>query len=109
MAKKNNEHGNDNVDILDLLLDDTYEEPIFLYDEQNNKVAFEKVAIINLEGNLYFLLSPLDVVDGIDSDEALVFKVIEDFEGNHYLVVEDDEEIAVKVFDEYDRLLEELE
>ncbi len=108
MAKKNSEADN-NIDILDKLLDDTYEEPIYLFDEQNNKVAFEKVAIINLDGNLYFLLSPLDVIDGIDPDEAMVFKVIEDCESNHYLVVEDDEEIAVKVFDEYYRLLGELE
>lgn len=108
MPKKSKEMDN-NVDILDLLLDDTYEDPIFLFDEQNNKIAFEKVAIINLDGNLFFLLSPLDVIDGIEADEALVFKVVEDFEGKHYLIVEDDEEIAVKVFDEYYRLLGELD
>lgn len=108
MTKKNNDNEN-NIDILDLLLDDTYEDPIFLFDEQNNKVAFEKVAIINLDGNLFFLLSPLDLVDGIGSDEAVCFKAIEDFEGNNYIVVEDDEETVVKVFDEYYRLLGELD
>lgn len=108
MSKKSDDIQNE-IDILDLLLDDTYEKPIFLYDEENNKVAFEKVAIINLDGNLFFLLSPLDYVDGIGSDEAVVFKAIEDFEGNNYIVVEDDEEVVVKVFDEYYRLLGELE
>lgn len=106
MANKTNDR---EFDILDLLLDDDYDDPIFMYDEQNNKVAFEKVAVINLDGFLYFLLSPLDVVDGIDSDEALVFKVLEEDDGNHFMVCEEDEAIVDKVFEEYYRLLDELE
>lgn len=96
-------------DILDILLDDANDEPIYLFDENKNKVAFEKVAIINLDGNVYFLLSPIDVIDGIGDDEALVFKIVETNDGKGLLVGEDDASVIEAVFDEYYRLLEDAE
>lgn len=107
MAK--NDNIDENVDLMDLLLDDDYDEPIILFDENQNKVAFEKVAVINLSGMLYFILSPLDYIDGIGEDEALVFKFVENKKGEQLLTVEESEEVAMKVFDEYYRLLGKME
>lgn len=108
MTKKKSQQENE-LNILDQLLDDENTDPIYLYDENKNKVAFEKVAVINLSGALYFLLSPLDYLDDLSDDEALVFKAVETKDGEELLVVEEDEKIAEKVFDEYYRLLDELE
>ncbi len=106
MTKKNK---NEERDILDILLDDSNDEPIYLFDENKNKVAFEKVAIINLDGELFFLLSPLDVIDGVGEDEALVFKIVESNDGKGLLVGEEDASVIDAVFTEYYRLLEEAE
>ena len=62
-----------------------------------------------MDGYLYFLLSPLDYLDDVGEDEALVFKAIETENGDDLLVVEEDEKVANKVFEEYYRLLDELE
>ena len=106
MTKKKQEN---EYNILDQLLDDSNEDPVYLYDDAKNKIAFEKVAVINLDGYLYFLLSPLDYLDDVGEDEALVFKSIETENGDELLVVEEDEKVANKVFEEYYRLLDELE
>lgn len=56
---------------------------------------------------LYVVLKPIDKIDGIADDEALVFLVDQDKYGNTILCVEDDELIAMDVFDKYYDLLEE--
>lgn len=106
MTKKNK---TEERDILDILLDDANDEPVYLFDENKNKVAFEKVAVINLDGELFFLLSPIDVIDGVGADEALVFKIVESNDGKGLLVGEEDASVIESVFDEYYRLLEEME
>lgn len=107
MTKKKKQQ--EELNILDQLLDDENVDPVYLYDENKNKVAFEKVAVINLSGALYFLLSPLDYLDDLSNDEALVFKVVETKDGDELLVVEEDEKIVEKVFDEYYQLLNDVE
>lgn len=48
-------------------------------------------------------------MEGVADDEAIVFVVEYDEDGNSYLVVETNEEIAIKVFDKYYQLLDEAE
>ena len=49
----------------------------------------------------------MDKIDGIADDEAIVFLVDEDADGNTILRVEENEEVAIAVFDKYYDLLEE--
>jgi len=101
-------------DVLDVLLDDNNHDNITLYDENEKAVEFEQVALIPLdyddeEGELYCILKPVGKLEGIKDNEAIVFHVVEDEDGVADLEVEMDDEIAERVFNEFYRLLDELE
>lgn len=100
------------VDLLDVLLDKDNKDPIVLMDEKGNQLTFEQVAIIPYgetedDKQLYVVLKPLDKIEGIEDDEAVVFLVDQDKNGNTILRVEENEEVAITVFDKYYDLLEE--
>lgn len=99
------------LDLLDVLLDPDNKDPIVLTDEKGKKLAFEQVAIIpyGVDDNktLYVVLKPISKIKGIADDEAVVFKVIDDEVGNAVLCVEDDELIAIEMFNKYYDMLEE--
>ena len=101
------------VDLLDVLLDQDNREPIVLMDEHGKELTFEQVAVIpyevKKENRLYCVLKPLDKIEGIGEDEAIVFLVDTDANGNSIIKVEEDEEIAIAVFDKYYDLLEEAQ
>ena len=101
------------LDLLDVLLDPDNKEPIVLMDEKGKQLTFEQVAVIphevRKENRLYVVLKPLDKIEGISEDEAIVFLVDTDDNGNSVIRVEEDEEIAIAVFDKYYDLLEEAQ
>ena len=94
------------VDIVDILLDEDNEDPITLYDENDKAVKFDQVAVIPLNNNLYAILKPIDEMEGVADDEAIVFAVKQDKDGESVLEIETDEPTAIKVFDEYYKLLD---
>ncbi|MBE7074520.1 MAG: DUF1292 domain-containing protein [Clostridiales bacterium] len=95
------------VDILDILLDEDNEDPITLYDENSKAIKFDQVAIIPMDDKLYAILKPIDEIKGVADDEAIVFAINENDNGETTLIVETDEPTAMRVFDEYYRLLDE--
>lgn len=101
------------IDLLDVLLDQDNKEPIVLMDESGKQLTFEQVAVIpyevRKEKRLYCVLKPLDKIEGIADDEAIVFLVDTDDEGNSIIRIEEDEEVAIAVFDKYYDLLEEAQ
>ena len=101
------------IDIIDVLLDQDNKEPIVLMDEKGKQLTFEQVAVIpyevRKEKRLYAVLKPIDKIEGIGEDEAMVFYVDTDEEGNSLIKVEEDEEVAIAVFDKYYDLLEEAQ
>ena len=101
------------IDLLDVLLDQDNKEPIVLMDEKGKQLTFEQVAVIpyevRKEKRLYAVLKPIDKIEGIGEDEAIVFFIDEDDEGNSVIRVEEDEEVAIAVFDKYYDLLEEAQ
>lgn len=112
MAKKNEKEVkpvDEQADILDLLLDENNYSPITLYDDEDKEVSFEQIAIIPDGDNLYAILKPIDELDGIADDEAIVFAVDFDEDDSSMLVVEENKEIAMRVFDKYHQLLDEEE
>lgn len=99
-------------DLLDVLLDQENKDPIVLMDENGRQITFEQIAIIPYdvpgeERKLYVILKPLDKVEGIADDEAVVFVCEQNKEGSTVLRVEDNEERAISVFDKFYDLLEE--
>ncbi len=94
------------LSILDILLDEDNEDPITLYDENDKAIKFDQVAIIPLKEKLYAILKPIDEMEGVADDEAIVFVVNDDENGDATLEIETDEPTAIMVFDEYYKLLD---
>lgn len=101
------------IDILDVLLDQDNKDPIVLMDENGRQLTFEQIAVIpyevRKEKRLYCVLKPMDKIEGIGDDEAIVFVVDQDKDGNSIIKVEEDEEVAIAVFDKYYDLLEDAQ
>ena len=98
------------VDLIDVLLDEKNTAPIYMVDENGRQLKFDQVAVIPYgEDELYCILKPITKIEGVADDEAIVFRVEEDKDGNAILRVEENEEIAISIFDQYYNLEEETE
>lgn len=95
------------MDILEMLLDESCNDNITLYDEDGTAVEFEQIAVIPIEEDLFFILRPTDMED-IEDDVAFVFQLVETEEGAGIDLVEDDE-IVDAVFEQYYALFDEDE
>ena len=93
-------------DVLDILLDPENSDPIVLQDDQGKKITFDKFAVVPYDGKIYVVLKPVDKIQGVKEDEAIVFLCDETTKPTT-LRPESDQEIAVKIFDEYYNLVEE--
>lgn len=89
------------------LLDPENSDPIVLYDENEKPVEFEQIALIPYNEKLYAILKPVNKMDGVADDEAIVFSFEEDDNEDQLLVVEESDAIIDEVFAIYNKLLEE--
>ena len=88
------------------LLDENNADPIVLYNEKNEEVAFEQIALIPLNEHIYAILKPVGDQLGLGENEALVLELIRaEEEWTLELVLED--AIIDAVFADYYVLLEE--
>lgn len=83
------------------------EDIITLTGADGTEVDFVEIAGIALNKNFYVILQPVELIEGMDEDEALVFKVLRNPDGSDRFEIELDDEIIEQVFDEYNRLLDE--
>ncbi len=97
------------MDIVDVLLDENNKEPIVLVDGQGKKLSFEQIAVIPHNDKLYCVLKPIDKIDNVQDDEAIVFFVDEQEGKEPVLMVETDEKTAMDVFEEYYNLLDDAD
>lgn len=89
------------------ILTPTNNDNVILYNDQNEPMEFEQIALIPYKENLYCILRPLEL-DGIEQDEAIVFVIKEEGE-NIWLDVVDEEEVIDDIFDIYYQLYSEAE
>ena len=82
---------------------------ITLMTAEGEEVDFVEVAGIAYRGNFYAILQPVELLDGMEDDEALVFKVSRGKEGEDKFEIELDDDIIDAVFDEYNKLLDEAD
>ena len=82
---------------------------ITLMTADNEEVDFIEVAGIAYRGNFYAILQPVELLDGMEEDEALVFKVSRGKDGEDKFEIELDDTIIDAVFEEYNKLLDEAE
>ncbi|MBQ4112006.1 MAG: DUF1292 domain-containing protein [Clostridia bacterium] len=93
---------------IDKIFDENDSDPIILYNETGQQVAFEQIALIPLDGRVYVILQPIELLEGMADDEALVFEILQ-HDGEDVLTIVFDEEIIDAVFDAYYALLDESE
>ena len=79
---------------------------VVLQTPDGEDVEFVEIAGIAHKGEFYAILQPVELLEGMEEDEALVFKVTRDEEGNDHFQIELDDEVITAVFEEYNRLLE---
>lgn len=77
---------------------------ITLRSQTGEDIDFIEIAGIAYMGNFYAILQPVQLLPGMADDEALVFKVMRDENGNDRFEIELDDDVIDGVFDEYDRL-----
>lgn len=70
------------------------------------EVDFVEIAGIAHKGNFYAILQPVELIDGMSDDEALVFWVTRNEKGEDKFEIVLDDDIINAVFAEYNRLLD---
>ena len=92
-------------------LDNTFEEDdiVTLLSADGEEIDFVEIAGIALNGKFYAVLQPVELLDGMEEDEALVFEVGQNEDGSDNFTIETDDDIIDAVFAEYERLLAEAE
>lgn len=85
---------NDDDDVVTLIADD------------GEEIDFIEVAGIAYRGNFYAVLQPVELLEGMEQDEALVFKVTRGKDGDDKFEIELDDAIIDAVFEEYNKLLD---
>ena len=80
---------------------------IVLKTVDGEEIRFIEIAGIAHNHNFYAILQPVELIEGMEDDEALVFKVTRDENGNDKFEIELDDEIIDIVFKKYDELLNE--
>ena len=91
---------------IEALLDPQNTENIKLYDENDNETEFEQIALIPLNNSVYAILKPVEKMEGVDDDQAIVFELVEDEDNGDTLNVVMEEEVVNLVFDEYKKMIE---
>lgn len=88
-------------------LDEEDEEIITLSTPDGEEVDFTEIATVEFEGNLYVIMQPVELFEGMEDDEALVFSVTNENDEDSRFDVVTDERIVNGVFEEYNKLFEE--
>ena len=81
---------------------------ITLLSAGGEEIDFVEIAGIAHKGNFYAILQPVELIEGMADDEALVFKVSRGENGEDKFEIELDDEIIDAVFAEYNKLLDKM-
>lgn len=88
---------------------DDNDDVVTLMSANGEEIDFVEIAGIAYCGNFYAILQPVELLDGMEEDEALVFKVTRGKDGEDKFEVELDDTVIDAVSAEYNRLLAEAE
>ena len=85
------------------------EEVITLATPDGEEVDFTEIAAVEFEDRLYVIMQPVELFEGMEDDEALVFAVSDENEEDARFDVVSDDRIIDGVFAEYYKLLDNAE
>ncbi len=74
-----------------LMTDEELDDVLILIDEEDQEHPFQMIDMVEVDGNKYAVLVPLE--EDAEEDEAIILKIVEDENGEEVLYdIEDDEE-----------------
>lgn len=79
---------------------------VTLLSDNGEEIDFIEVAGIAYRGNFYAVLQPVELLEGMEEDEALVFKVTRGKDGEDKFEIELDDAVIDAVFEEYNKLID---
>ena len=79
---------------------------VTLLSANGEEIDFVEIAGIAHNGKFYAILQPVELLDGMDDDEALVFEVSRGEDGEDKFSIVTDDEILDIVFEKYNELLD---
>lgn len=85
------------------------DELVVLKNDGGEEIKLIEIAGIALESGYYAILQPVELLEGMEEDEALVFEVETTDEGDDKYTIVLDDDVVDAVFEEYYRLLDEAE
>lgn len=81
---------------------------VTLLSANGEEIDFVEIAGIAHEGKFYAILQPVELLEGMADDEALVFEVGTKEDGSSVFEIVLDEEIIDIVFEKYNELLDQV-
>ena len=75
--------------------------------ENGEQVDFYEIATLDYEEKSYSILQPVELLEGMDEDTFIVFRIEPIDEESANYVIEEDDNVVEAVFNEYERLGEE--
>ena len=88
-------------------MEEDNDDVVTLLSANGEEIDFVEIAGIAYRGSFYAILQPVELLEGMDDDEALVFKVTRGKDGEDKFEIELDDSIIDAVFAEYNKLLDE--
>ena len=82
---------------------------VTLLSANGEEIDFVEIAGIAHQGKFYAILQPVELLDGMEDDEALVFEVTRGEDGEDKFSIVTDDEIIDIVFEKYNELLDKAE
>ena len=77
---------------------------VTLMSANGEEIDFVEIAGIALDGNFYAILQPVQLLDGMAEDEAMVFQVTRNDDGNDSFTIVLDDAVIDGVFEIYTQL-----
>ena len=90
-----------------MMFDEENDGIVTLHTANGEEVEFIEIAGIVYKDGFYGIMQPVELLDGMSDDEALVFKVTRGENGEHKYEIELDDEVINGVFEVYDKLYQE--
>lgn len=92
------------INPIDALYDENNNDNIVLYNDQDEPVEFEQIAVIPSEDKVYVILQPVQPLEGMGEDEALAFEIIKNEKGENSLVLVEEDALIDWIFNEYKKM-----
>ena len=92
------------LDPVEMILDPNNYDNVVLYNEKDEPIEFEQIAVIPIKDNTYVILQPVAPMAGIEEDEAFAFLLPKRELGETDVQLVEDDELIDQIFAAYARM-----